>query len=411
MKFLHAADIHLDSPLAGLARRGAVPAHVTQDSTRKAFANLIELAITEDVAFLLIAGDLYDSDWRDFSTGLFFNEQMRKLRRPCIIVRGNHDAASVITSKLTLPDNVHVMSTRKVDRWASDEAGIVIHGRSFPDRHVTSDLSELYPGPESGRLSIAMLHTSAEDTGGVHDVYAPCRVAGLVGKNYDYWALGHIHDRRALSSDPFVIFPGNLQGRHVGETGAKGATLVEVSEGRIVEATHRPLDVLRWARIEVPLDGAETMGDVATRLRLEIEAQAGDTGGRPLIARGTLTGETGLHAPFTADPAAIEAECLDAAASAQTEIYIERVQLRTCMPRQAGQGASESLAAAFAGGLDDPELVRRVLEDFKRLRQDLPAVPGAAREAALPDSPEALRALLEDAWHLAERALRDGEAA
>ena len=408
MKFLHAADIHLDSPLAGLARRGDVPAHVLQDCTRRAFVNLIDLALTEDVAFLLIAGDVYDGDWRDFSTGLFFNEQMRRLGKPCIIVRGNHDAASVITSKLTLPANVHVMSTRKVDRWVSDELGVVIHGRSFPDRHILEDFSDTYPGPERGKFSIAMLHTSAEDTG-THEVYAPCRAAALAGKGYDYWALGHIHDRRVLSEHPWVVFPGNTQGRHARETGAKGATLVEVADGRIVDVAHRATDVLRWAQIAVPLEGAVSLSDVAMRLRFAFEAQTGFTGGRPLIARVTLTGATGLHEGFAADPAAIEAECRDAAASLQADIYIERVVLQTRLADAAGRGANSELAQAFADGLEEPDLVERILADFKKLRQDMPFLPGADRATAVPDTPEALRGLLGDAWLLAAGALHSSE--
>jgi len=407
VKFLHAADIHLDSPLAGIARRGEVPPHVMQDCTRRAFVNLIDLAITEDVAFLLIAGDLYDGDWRDFSTGLFFNEQMRRLGRPCIIVRGNHDAASVITSKLTQPDNVFVMSTRRVDRWASDALGVVIHGRSFPDRHIQEDFSDSYPGPESGKFCIAMLHTSADDPG-AHEVYAPCRVESLAGKGYDYWALGHIHDRRVLSEHPYVVFPGNIQGRHVRETGPKGATLVEVMDGRIVGVSHRATDVLRWAQVPVSLEGADSMPDAAQRLRLAFEEHAGFSEGRPLIARVILSGATDLHAGFAADPASIEAECRNAAYGASAEIFLEKLVVQTRMRQAAGEVASSELAAAFAGAIADPDLVERLLADFKKLRQDLPFLPGAERSAVVPDSPEALQALLDDAWHLAERFLRPG---
>jgi exonuclease SbcD len=410
MKFLHAADIHLDSPLAGLTRKGGVPVHVTQDCTRRAFANLIDLAIAQDVAFLLIAGDLYDGDWRDFSTGLFFNEQMRRLRRPCIIVRGNHDAASVITSKLTQPDNVVVMSTRKVDRWVSEELGVAVHGRSFPDRHIPEDFSDTYPGPEAGKLSIAMLHTSADDPG-THEVYAPCRAEALAGKGYDYWALGHIHDRRILHERPWVVFPGNIQGRHARETGAKGASLVEVQDGRIVNVAHHATDVLRWAQIVVRLDDAQSMTDAATRLRFAFEEYAGRTEGRPLIARVILSGATDLHAACAADPATIEAECRNAAESTQAEIFIEKLQLQTRMIADAASFSGTELAEAFASGLSDTDLVARLLGDFKKLRQDLPFLPGGERTAVVPESPEALQALLGESWHLAEQFLRPGETA
>jgi len=408
MKFLHAADIHLDSPLRGLALRHGIPAHVTKDCTRKAFTNLIDLAITEDVAFLLIAGDLYDGDWRDFSTGLFFNEQMRRLARPCIIVRGNHDAASVISRDLTPPPNVHVMSARKVDVWTSDELGVVVHGRSFPDRHIPEDFSAAYPGPDAGRLSIAMLHTSAEDIG-EHEVYAPCRVGALAALGYDYWALGHIHDRRVLNERPLIVFPGNTQGRHIKETGSKGATLVEVVDRQIVSIAHRATDVLRWARIEIALDSAETITEVAFRLRFAFEQHTAETEGRPLLARVVLVGATALHAAFVADPARIEAECLNVAQAVASEMYIERVVLLTRPPLASGAGATADLEAAFAQGLQDEDTVEKLLAEFRRLQGDLPRIPGQDIHA-LPQSLADVQKLLPDAWTLAEQALHGGSA-
>jgi DNA repair exonuclease SbcCD nuclease subunit len=408
MKFLHAADIHLDSPLAGLARRGEIPTHVTQHCTRRAFMNLIDLAITEDVAFVLIAGDLYDGDWRDFSTGLFFNEQMRRLARPCILIRGNHDAASIITRQLTPAPNVYEMSARKVDRWVSEELGVVIHGRSFPDRHIPEDLSDSYPGPEAGRLSIAMLHTSGENPG-EHEVYAPCRIAALAGKGYDYWALGHIHERRVLHEDPFIVFPGNIQGRHVREPGAKGVTLVEVEDRRIVRISHRPTDVVRWAQIPVALDEAESFPDVSMRVRFALEAQAGALEGRPLLARINLEGETKLHGALAADPEALRAECQNAAFATGADIHIEKVALQTRLPREDGAGPGAELQEAFSRGLDDPDLVQRLLAEFTRLRQDIPYIHGRA-PPDVPQSAEDLRALLGDAWILARQALDAGEA-
>src|ERR1700750_640317 len=112
MKFLHAADIHLDSPLAGLLARDDLPGAVRRHAPRRAFAAMIDLALAEDAAFVVIAGDLYDGDWKDFSTGLFFADEMRRLRRPCFLLRGNHDARSLITRNLPLPANVREFSSR-----------------------------------------------------------------------------------------------------------------------------------------------------------------------------------------------------------------------------------------------------------------------------------------------------------
>lgn len=227
MKFLHAADIHLDSPLAGVHARADLPSAVMHRCTRRAFTAMIDLALAEDVAFVVIAGDLYDGDWKDFSTGLFFAEEMRRLGRPCCLLRGNHDARSLISRNLTLPPNVREFSSRTCETITLADLGVALHGYSFPNRAVPENLSASYPAPTPGMLNIGVLHTSAEDPG-EHETYAPCRVADLTLKGYDYWALGHIHDRRVLAERPWVVFPGNLQGRHSKEAGPKGCTLVTV---------------------------------------------------------------------------------------------------------------------------------------------------------------------------------------
>src|SRR5271168_3138515 len=145
MKFLHAADIHLDSPLAGLLARDDLPDAVIRHCTRRAFAAVIDLALEEDVAFVVIAGDLYDGDWRDFSTGLFFAEQVRRLQRPCFLLRGNHDARSVITRGLRPPPNVHEFSSRTCETIQLAELRVALHGHSFPNRAVEENLSAGYP--------------------------------------------------------------------------------------------------------------------------------------------------------------------------------------------------------------------------------------------------------------------------
>ena len=130
MKFVHAADIHLDSPLRGLERYPDAPVEEARNATRQAFENLVELAIGEDVAFVLLAGDLYDGDWRDYNTGLFFVGQMNRLRRAGIqvhLVSGNHDAASQITKHLRLPDNVVHYDHRRPETYVRGDLGVAIH--------------------------------------------------------------------------------------------------------------------------------------------------------------------------------------------------------------------------------------------------------------------------------------------
>lgn len=402
MKFLHAADIHLDSPLAGLRDRADLPPDLVRHCTRRAFAAMIDLAIAEDVAFVVIAGDLYDGDWKDFSTGLFFAEQMRRLRRPCFLLRGNHDARSVITRNLTSPDNVFEFSSRTCTTFERPDLGVALHGHSFPQRAVPEDLSAGYPHPITGLLNIGVLHTSADDPGVVHDVYAPCNVAALTLKGYDYWALGHIHMRRVLSERPWIVFPGNLQGRHAKETGPKGCSLVTVEDNAIVAVEHRSVDVLRWATVEVDAGGTDVAlltGRIATAVRTALET----ADGRPLLARVSLTGATDLHGTLLSDTDQLAAECRAAAIAGGGELWVETVRVGTRPAREDMTDTLAPLRSAFAAGLDDPALVAGLMQEFVSLRQKLPS---AARDGLdLPEDEKTLRALAEDAWQIAADAL------
>ena len=227
-KFLHAADIHLDSPLRGLQRYEGAPVDEIRQASRRALENLVQLAIDQSVAFVLIAGDLYDGDWKDHRTGLYFVSQMVRLREagiPVIAIAGNHDAANKMTRTLPLPENVHMLDHKRPETFCLDQWGVAIHGQSFATGAVLEDLSAAYPPAVGGMLNIGLLHTCATGREG-HQPYAPCTIPGLISKHYDYWALGHAHGHEVLNREPDIIFSGNVQGRHIHEHGPKGCMLV-----------------------------------------------------------------------------------------------------------------------------------------------------------------------------------------
>jgi DNA repair exonuclease SbcCD nuclease subunit len=397
MKFLHAADIHLDSPMAGLRARADLRNAPLHGATRRAFADMIGLAIAEDVAFVVIAGDLYDGDWKDCSTGLFFAEQMRRLARPCFLLRGNHDAASIITRGLALPPNVREFSSRRCETFTLPELGVALHGHSFPQRAVPEDLSAGYCAPSPGLLNIGVLHTSAEDPG-EHETYAPCRVAHLALKGYDYWALGHIHQRRVLHERPWAVFPGNLQGRHAKETGPKGCMLVTVEDRAVVAVEHRPVDVLRWAAIEVDVTGADDVLALEDRLAAAVQDALAAADGRPSLVRLTVIGRTTTHR-LAGDADQLAAECRNAALAAGGEMFVVAVKVSTRPAAFMDESMLAPLRAAFEASLDDSAVSGRLLAEFAAFRQRLPP---AVREAlVVPDSSAALRALGEAAWQRA----------
>lgn len=303
MRFLHAADIHLDSALHGLERYEGAPVEEIRSATRRAFDNLIGLAIDEEVEFVLLAGDLYDGDWKDYNTGLYFVGCMEHLQEAGIrvfMVAGNHDAASQITKHLRLPDNVTMFSTRYPEKIVLDDLNVAIVGQGFATRAVTEDLSQSYPQGDPQLFNIGLLHTCLDGKPG-HEPYAPCSVDGLRSKGYQYWALGHVHKREELSQDPWIIFPGNIQGRHIRETGPKGCTLVTVDNGDVVEVEHRDLDVMRWALCELDVTGAETVDDIYSLVRDQLQAGLDDADGRPVAVRLVLQGSCSAHRMLHAD--------------------------------------------------------------------------------------------------------------
>lgn len=410
LKFLHAADVHLDSPLRGLERYEGAPAAEIRGATRRAFERLVDLAIEEEVAFLLLAGDLYDGDWKDYNTGLFFVAQMNRLREADVrafVIAGNHDAASQITKVLRPPDNVKLFSTKRPETVVLDDLGVALHGQGFASAAVTDDLAAGYPAAVPHLFNIGLLHTSLDGRQG-HAPYAPCSVDGLRARGYQYWALGHVHVREEVSREPWIVFPGNLQGRHARETGGKGATLVTVDGREVVRAEHRDLDVFRWTVCTVSLAGVAGSGEALDRVQRSLEAALDAAGGRPVAARVRLEGACPLHDDLAGDPARWNAEIRALASGFGEEaLWIEKVQVRT---RRAGDLGVLDRDDALGGLLRtlraleaDEAGLAALAESFADLERKLPPelfdlFEGA--ETARPTDPEGLRARLDEAKDL-----------
>ncbi len=330
LRIVHAADLHIDSPLRGLVPYDGAPASQIRSATRRACERLIAFCIESKASLLVIAGDLYDGDWKDFSTGLFFMNEMSKLREANVrvaIVRGNHDAQSQITRALRLPENTRELSSRKAETIVYEDLGVAVHGRSFPERAVTTDLSREYPTPIVGALNIGLLHTCAEGRAG-HDAYAPCTVSSLRDHGYDYWALGHVHQREVLARDPWIVFPGNLQGRHVRELGSKGATVIDVAHGKIESVEHVALDVVRWAECVIDVDAAASVHDVLDAARAAMSDELDRAEGRVLATRLVVRGAGSAIARVLAQRDAVTAE-LRAIANDLHNVYFEKLKTET----------------------------------------------------------------------------------
>jgi len=332
-RFVHAADVHLDSPLRGLTGQEGAAADRIRTATRQAFENLVSQTIREEAAFVVVAGDLYDGDWRDYHTGLFFVQQMARLATaniPAFLLYGNHDAESQITRRLVLPENVNTFSARKPETFEMKELGVVLHGQSFRHREVTDNLVLAYPEPTAGAFNIGVLHTGLGGMGG-HANYAPCTIDDLVTKGYDYWALGHVHQANVLHERPHVVFPGNLQGRHIRETGPKGAYLVTVEDGELTELLPIPADVVRWSLLSVDVETCTQTVDVIDRVRAAVEdAVTRGSDGRLLACRIELTGQTEIYDGLLVSTDYLLAEARAAAlALGEEAAWVERLVIAT----------------------------------------------------------------------------------
>lgn len=328
-RFLHAADIHVDSPLRGLSGQEGSAAERVRTATREALDQLVEFAIEEEVDFLVIAGDLYDGDWRDYNTGLFFVRQMGRLRSvhiPVYLIHGNHDAASQITKQLELPENVHVFGSRNPETFRLGELDVALHGQSFHQREVRDNLVLGYPDPVYGAFNIGVLHTAL---GGMddHGNYAPCSRDDLVNKGYDYWALGHVHRAQVLHKRPHIVFSGNLQGRHVRETGAKGVYLVTVEDSEIIELEFVPCDVVRWTRLSVSLRDAKSIGEVTDCVRSALQSAVDcEASGRLLACRIVFEGSTDAYGQLVGSEDELLAEVRACALGLGDEVaWIEKI--------------------------------------------------------------------------------------
>jgi DNA repair exonuclease SbcCD nuclease subunit len=404
-RFLHAADIHLDSPLKGLEAYQDAPLEQIRQAARRAFDNLVRLALEEKAAFVLLAGDLYDGDWKDYNTGIYFVSRMGQLRDAGIrvfMVSGNHDAASQITRSLRLPENVTLFPHRHAGTHILEEYGVALYGQSFSARSVTDDLVRNYPQGDPSLFNIGLLHTSLNGRPG-HETYAPCTLDALNSKGYDYWALGHVHQREEVSRDPWVVFPGNIQGRYIRETGSKGCTLVSVEEGVIVSVEHRELDVLRWALCKVDAAGCDSVDRLLDLVREILENERVSADGRPLVVRLVIEGITPLHRRIYENSTQLNEE-FRAIAVSLGDVWIEKAVFNTRKPECpaavfSGDSPVESLMKSIDSTQFETTSLMEFIPEFEKLRSKLPPELLNDSDPFLPEKEE-LSALREEVKEL-----------
>lgn len=393
VRVVHAADIHLDSPLRGLGRLGDEElAGRLRLATREAFGNLVRYVIEAEPDALVIAGDIYDGDWRDYSTGVHFVAGMRDLEEagiPVVMIRGNHDAESVISRSLTLPPNVVELGTAEPQTHVLEDAGIAFHGQGFATRSVTSNLAAGYPQPLGGMVNVGLLHTSIQGYEG-HDPYAPCSENDLFGRGYDYFALGHIHQRQVGRRQRSAwAFSGNLQGRNPRETGPKGVLDVRLSldEEPVIEFVE--LDVARWESVVVDVSDAADDVELLRTVDAAIGRRREECGSRPVVARLELTGTNPL-AGRLADTEWLGAELRPRAS--RHEVALERIRSRVVAPderRHLAESQRVVLERLIGDLRADPKSLERNVEFWRDLTSVTSEVNRWTRDGGLDLSADA----------------------
>ena len=398
-RFIHAADIHLDSPLLSLDEYPGAPVEEIRLATRKALGRLVDFSIESDAAFVVIAGDLFDSEWRDCNTGLYFISEMKRLRDADIkayIELGNHDAANRMRAGLPWPDHIRFFDYKQPERIPVPDCDAALYSQSFRLPHVDEDLTSTWPIGDPGTFNIGVLHTSAGGAPG-HELYAPCSLDSLRSRHYQYWALGHIHSRMELAKEPWVVFSGNIQGRHVRECGPRGCYLVDVDDHGGVKLTFQPLDVVRWQVLRVAVDEETAPVDVEALAQEAIERAVAEADGRTLAVRIRLEGSGPAWNRAAADVPGLRSRIRMLAQDAAVPVHVEKLELAAVAPNRRDEqdsGPIAELRFLIDEFREGDSLMPELQAEFADLKSKLQASIPPGQEWVDPQDPMVLREAL-----------------
>ncbi len=265
IKFIHTADIHLGSLLNyGGETSNQRLSVFFREAGYRALQLIFDKALTYEVDFIIIAGDLYDREARSVKASRFFVDQCKRLQKKEIavyIIAGNHDPFMEKKEPFTLPDNVFLFPSQEVSRREiRDNQGRLrahIHGQSYRQKFESRSMYKFFTAADESIFNIGILHTQL-DTDNNH--YVPVSLPDLIKKDdIQYWALGHLHKPQILNrSRPIVIFPGTPQGKNISEQEAAGCFMVEFdSDNRETEISFIPTAGIIFKKIELKIDDIE----------------------------------------------------------------------------------------------------------------------------------------------------------
>ncbi|MFH0980080.1 MAG: DNA repair exonuclease [Planctomycetota bacterium] len=403
-KFVHAADLHLDSPFKGITADSESVAATLRSATFDAYNALVALCVEREADFLVVAGDVYDGADRSLRAQLCFRDGLARLAQHGIrafVVHGNHDPLDGWASAIAWPDGVHIFSGDDVETVPLERRGRVVaavSGISYRTRRESRKLFSHFHATQPDLFQIGLLHCNC---GGnvAHEDYVPCQPDDLAQVGLSYWALGHVHTRAVLNENPHIVYPGNTQGRSIREPGERGCYLVTVDDGGRLELEFCPLQAVQWLTDEVSIDGLETIDALDRALLGTVEDLRERGGGGPVICRLALTGRGPLYRELVSDGglAELQSRARESGLSATPIVWVQEVEMaaRPAVDLADLRDARDLLGQALLiaqeiqGAADLPEILQPTLAelfDDPRARKALQAL-----------SPEKLKRLLSDA--------------
>lgn len=379
-RFVHTADLHLDSPFVGVQQVNDRVASQLREATFSAFERIVDLCLMRDADFVLVAGDVYDARDRSLRAQLRFRDGLRRLSEAGIssfVVHGNHDPLDSWAATLKWPEPVHIfggdaVAVKPVER--DSETIAHVYGISYRTQEVRENLARKFRRTDDSTFAIGLLHCNVgADTG--HEPYAPCSMEDLARAGMDYWALGHVHNHRTLSKEkPTVVYPGNPQGRHPRELGPRGCYVVEVDDTGRATSEFVAVDSVRWLWESVPIDGLDTDDALVSAVERTCQQMRNTARGRPVVGRMSLTGRGPVHASLTRPGFAMELveRLRETEGAADPFVWIERLEVDTRPPldleaRRAGQDFVADLLNLIQGYRRNPERIQSLREHLKPL--------------------------------------------
>ncbi|MGI6045378.1 MAG: metallophosphoesterase family protein [Eggerthellaceae bacterium] len=319
LKFIHTSDLHLGTSFKGVRSLSSTWKNKLVKAIPEAFDRVISAAIEHQVDFLIISGDIFDSDRVSYGDYLRFFEGIKILSDkgiPTYLCTGNHDPYSFWQKKyFELPESAYLFQADAPSFTVYERDGeplCLLGGRGFKNQFWTEDyeitdgitrkaaeesLSGVIAHPDLVPYAIGVAHTGLT----VDKQIAPSDPQKLANAGMDYWALGHIHQTYLYPSpdNPRVVFSGCIQGRDINETGMCSCFLVELKEGQVNRLTPIPTSSVVWEKPEVSIEGCTSLPKIKEKILAALNKLAQKNNGAAIVARVTLTGVNELHQTLT----------------------------------------------------------------------------------------------------------------